>query len=439
MAATVSYDLVVCILGYLENDYHDLSQAAVVNSTFSRAAAKFLYKDVVLHFPFLAQLNLRDTGSLPDPSIFVSASLPHNTCFVQSLQITGHPGASRRAQTKNISMKIAQSIENFNSLRKITLTPITFPEDIFEELLPKLSTFCPSLGDLTFNSLSCSASLVVQINNLRRLTVASPNRAILDALPHWLGRISSSLTELHLTNNCGSITPGVLRDMATPELTPTLRAFSLGLSYSLTDQDVFHFLGQFSQLQSISLQYFMQLSSPKTIPAFRSLKRFTVRHPKMGTRMEAEHLCTWIRRAITGSSLEELRLEHDESYPAPNRAPGANLSFDSLFTHLAEKHGANLRVVDLETVFVGYRALRLLCERCTSLERLAVTGGPRILIVFTDSCLKLTRLHTATFHIQNLRKSRRTVTDEVLGNLVRSVPSLRRLSIGQDKYTVRKS
>lgn len=55
-------------------------------------------------------------------------------------------------------------------------------------------------------------------------------------------------------NNCGSITPGVLRSCI-PHA-KDLHAFSLGLSFSLTDMDVFTFLGEIHDLQFLTLQYY---------------------------------------------------------------------------------------------------------------------------------------------------------------------------------------
>lgn len=59
----------------------------------------------------------------------------------------------------------------------------------------------PQLRELTVNS-SCTdevrAPILVQINELQKLTLRDPSRAILQILPDWLGRLSKSLTELHL-------------------------------------------------------------------------------------------------------------------------------------------------------------------------------------------------------------------------------------------------
>ena len=42
-------------------------------------------------------------------------------------------------------------------------------------------------------------SLLVQLLGLRKLTIESPTRAILDRLPEWTSRLISSLVELHFT------------------------------------------------------------------------------------------------------------------------------------------------------------------------------------------------------------------------------------------------
>jgi hypothetical protein len=55
--------------------------------------------------------------------------------------------------------------------------------------------------------------------------------------------------------NGGSITPGVLRSFLPP--IQNVRSLSLGLSYSLTDEDVFTFLGQLPYLESLDLFYYL--------------------------------------------------------------------------------------------------------------------------------------------------------------------------------------
>jgi hypothetical protein len=59
-----------------------------------------------------------------------------------------------------------------------------------------------------------------------------------------------------MQDNCGSITPGVLRSFV-PHVWETLREFTLGLSYSLTDDDVFSFIAQLPHLEWLHLQYYL--------------------------------------------------------------------------------------------------------------------------------------------------------------------------------------
>jgi len=57
-------------------------------------------------------------------------------------------------------------------------------------------------------------------------------------------------------DNCGSITPGVLKAFVFPPLQSNIRALSLGLSYSLTHDDTFQFLNNFPQLEELELRYY---------------------------------------------------------------------------------------------------------------------------------------------------------------------------------------
>lgn len=58
-----------------------------------------------------------------------------------------------------------------------------------------------------------------------------------------------------MKENCGSITPGVLKSIL-PPLKREVQKISLGLSYSLTDEDVFTFLHQLPNLKGVELTYY---------------------------------------------------------------------------------------------------------------------------------------------------------------------------------------
>jgi hypothetical protein len=137
--------------------------------------------------------------------------------------------------------------------------------------LPSLS----SLDEIAVNA-SCldseeKVSRLSQLRSLRKLSLRSPGRLVLQALPGWLENLGASLKELHLLvsqstpsqnvyakisqDNCGSITPGVLRGFL-PHLGGSLTAFSMGISYSLTDTDIFEAIDQLRCLERLQLRYY---------------------------------------------------------------------------------------------------------------------------------------------------------------------------------------
>jgi hypothetical protein len=175
-------------------------------------------------------------------------------------------------------VKLVESIKSFTNLRSVQFTPQTYHEDLFRESLIALRDL-RSLTEIAVNG-SCAddakASLLVELCGLKKLTLDNPSRAILQLLPDWLQRLSGTLQELHLKvncsprsmfdldvnndiflvqGNCGSITPGVLRFFI-PHIQDNLRALTLGLSYSLTDEDVFTCLGNLPNLDHIQLRYY---------------------------------------------------------------------------------------------------------------------------------------------------------------------------------------
>lgn len=79
-------------------------------------------------------------------------------------------------------------------------TPQTYHADLFEKSLIILRDL-RSLTEIAVNS-SCTddakAPLLVELCGLKKLTLYNPGRAILQLLPDWLRRLSSTLQELHL-------------------------------------------------------------------------------------------------------------------------------------------------------------------------------------------------------------------------------------------------
>ncbi|KAF9546255.1 hypothetical protein CPC08DRAFT_379982, partial [Agrocybe pediades] len=284
----MNYDIISRVLEFCSHDYILLSHCALVNSQFNLAASKLLYCFVTISPKFNSQavLNLRDPGAIPKGSNFTSACLPRYAPFVRVLEVSGH--ISPRPPPRNtLSEKIATALPTFTNLISVIFTPVTYHEDLFALSIPILHNLA-YLTELTVNA-SCTdddhAPAIVQISRLRKLALKSPGRTILNLLPEWLGRLSPNLIELHLQDNCGSVTPGVLKAIL-PRVEQSLEAFTLGLSYSLTNDDVYTFLDHLSHLKRLQLKYYWQLRPPKHQPNLLNLRSFSATYPTMHTRKE---------------------------------------------------------------------------------------------------------------------------------------------------------
>ena len=77
----------------------------------------------------------------------------------------------------------------------------------------------------------------------------------LEGISYLLGHSHTQLTNSSFQDNCGSVTPGVLRSLI--PFGSNIRTFTLGLSYSLTHQDVFDFLEKLPNLRELDLQYYL--------------------------------------------------------------------------------------------------------------------------------------------------------------------------------------
>lgn len=425
-AGSLIYDVLLLVLETL-HDYSHLYRCSLVNRLFNQIASKVLYSQVVLSPPFRPVLDLKDRDGLLDGGRFVSSCLPQNAPYVQKLEITGF--MSPRPPPRNtIGTHILRAVQCFHNLNAVKIAPTTFHTGIFTDTLLALRK-CASLRHLTVNS-ACTdeagSSAVVTIDGLHSLTLIDPTRAILNKLPDWLARLSGSLTALHLEDNCGSITPAVLRSFI-PHIRTRVCSITLGLSYSLTDDDVFSFLGELPELTSVKLQYYLQLKVPTLTLFLPYLKSFTAKYVQMHTRVEVNRFCAWVRRVVLSShNLHTLHLI------GSNEKPSANVSFDALINHLSARHFGTLTVLDLGSAFIGEGALKQLCVACIHLEVLIAGVGWHTLMAFSTQryASAMQKLHTISFSIRNVKRHKIAMDTQMAAEIIiQGPPQLRRLTV----------
>ncbi|KAJ3903476.1 hypothetical protein F5879DRAFT_148198 [Lentinula edodes] len=218
----------------------------------------------------------------------LNSTLPINSyMYVQHLHITGYlstlpPGSS----SNRLPMLLADAIHLFTcgshaKLQSLRFTPQDCHPQTFVQSLKILSEFHREVGSsLCLSELHLNqhafddenkTRLLAQIAGLKKITLENPTRVLLQALVSdnresnssnkgWLYHLQTDLVELHLLNNCGSITPGVLHSFI-PYLS-NLERLTLGISYSLADKDVFVALSKLKRLKSIGVRWYLQLNSP---------------------------------------------------------------------------------------------------------------------------------------------------------------------------------
>ncbi|KAJ7041145.1 hypothetical protein C8F04DRAFT_947579 [Mycena alexandri] len=248
------YDLLCLILDLLANDKAALCRCCLVNWEFNRAGSRVLYSEIVL-WPSFATRYLPRHRSPATLRMFKFCALEVGSSAVvlNSFQLSAgylpHPPS-----LKAILEVIPAAIKTFETLQTVEIFPDS--DHPFTEILTELESQ-PSLVNLRVNSActdEASAPLLAKIEGLRQLELQRPTRAILQLFSDWLGRLAS-LEELHFTRDCGSITPGLLRSFI--PLLANITGFSLGLSYSLTDDDLFSFLAQLPCLEKVQFRYYL--------------------------------------------------------------------------------------------------------------------------------------------------------------------------------------
>jgi hypothetical protein len=106
-----------------------------------------------------------------------------------------HPG-----YPDSLSETLLPAVKTFSNLQIVEIAPDQSRDDLFTPILEELVNR-PSLVKLHVNS-ACTdeinAPLLSKIGGLVSLGLEGPNRAILQLLLDWIGRLTS-LQELHLT------------------------------------------------------------------------------------------------------------------------------------------------------------------------------------------------------------------------------------------------
>ncbi|KDQ52371.1 hypothetical protein JAAARDRAFT_184263 [Jaapia argillacea MUCL 33604] len=444
-----SLDILPLVFAHL--DRPTLLSASQANKTFNTFSNKLLYSSVILSPEWRNPAYPRkDEGLLQCQ--FQSALKPHISPHVQRLTITGHLGSYSSVPTTLLS-SLHTSILSFASLQSLSITPTDHLPDQFVPLLLGLANgSLQRLSELEVNT-SCfvesgefeyrprvplggaimeedededrveeernreaetkkesKVEILIRIQGLTSLTLVDPKGTIIQSLPTWLTHLSPTLREFHLKGNCGSITPGILRSLSTSLLTlhQPLRSFSIGISYSLTDTDIFGFLdgspnGPMRELEELTVCYYMQLKPPTVIPNLPSLRKLTIKHTgtPISCTTQASLFTSFILRLIKKSRcLRELNIIHD--------GVGGGVKMDGLVSSLVAREGRGVELREVRLWFVGRAAFEELCRSCTSLEVLVAGVSPGTFRDLPTLIAPLKRLHKLSLKTHFVKQSKQS-------------------------------
>ncbi|KIY67380.1 hypothetical protein CYLTODRAFT_397183 [Cylindrobasidium torrendii FP15055 ss-10] len=427
-------DVWLQIISYLSSYSHSLSQIALVNRAFSRLVPQYLYRHVVWYPPHTNQLDLKATGLPKIPSLIHSARLSHNAPHVKSLTIGGYLSAKPHHARKIVDYALGL-VRAFVNIRSLTLSVYAGPESLSDEVVAEIISSPPNnLFRITIYDSAGSTRLLQNIEclpTIRALTLKSPSRATLNTLLHVIELLGPRLEELHLEDNCGSITPGVLRDIE-PHITD-LKAFSFGLSYSITDTFLADFLEKLPNLETLSLQYYYQGPTglfPKKGGRLTRLKSFTAYYGLINEREDAIHLAKWVQRLVRNGPLERLHLVEEDV----TEWPLGELAFEGLWRSLLARHATTLRVLEAPGAMVNTNVVRQVFTKFERLDTIEIginIGGVKILIANGEIPRSL---HTVKLWIRHSKHIVPGIEEEVM----RSGPGVRLVKLwgGEDVFEV---
>ncbi|KAF8519374.1 hypothetical protein BU17DRAFT_90081 [Hysterangium stoloniferum] len=416
-------ELIEQIIYFLDGDIQTLSVCAVVCHVFNQISTPLLYKRIHVSPPNI-EVAWQDTlGRKP----FATSRLPSHAGYIEEFTLDGDLTKIRPFRQMSISIidKIPGALQAWRNLRKVTLKPHQASGTALQNIIKALRT-CPSLKSITVNDLVMGEDIVpdlVELCDLEEITLLNPTRDILMALIDWIGRMRSTITALHLLNNCGSLTPGILRKL-TPHLC-ILESLSIGISYSLTDADIFSCLSELPKLKSLQLQYYYQQGSLPPGPTLLSLQSLTVCYDLLIGKYEAVALSTWIRRISSSSPLEHLIVRCYDSR-------GRTLSFDGLLLHVAHRHRQSLCSIQMPKAHVRTRTLHTLLQICGGLTDLSLNVAFSALKSFPTMATECHNLRTVSFDVCDYQGL--TIDKANVQKVLQLVPSLRSFSVNNVQW-----
>ncbi|EPQ55647.1 hypothetical protein GLOTRDRAFT_138488 [Gloeophyllum trabeum ATCC 11539] len=242
--------------------------------------------------------------------------------------------------------------------------------------------------------------------DLKSLIIHNPKTTLLANLPGWIDRLRASgkLSEIALIDNAG----------------PNL---SVGLSYSLTDTNLFSALNSLHELRELSVCYYLQLNTPSVLPSLPNLRNLRVTHtgPPISTIREATLFSKFVRRIIRDSpTLEEIELRREGfdhkrdlqlSCTSPRRTHTLFKSFRDpspsltpLILHLATARHS-VKVLKMADFFVNAKHLAKFCKaRGQGIEHLEIGIGRAILLGLSQTVASLTNLKRLQLRVTGVRR-----------------------------------
>ncbi|KAI0790117.1 hypothetical protein BC629DRAFT_1511447 [Irpex lacteus] len=384
--------------------YKTLHALSLTSRVCSTAAAKVLYRHVVVSPKGDAE-NVLDLKRMRQrdvlPGQFKSAMLPHNAPFVLSLSVTGHlstrPAPPSTDFTPNFPTSLALAIDSWPNLQSVRFTPETLHEETFSPALSSLSL--RNLRHLHITSrISIHSDVLAAVKGLESLAIDNPNRTYREVLPGWVEKLAGTLRGLHLQSDCGSITPGVLT-LLKPHVRH-LRAFTLGLSYSITNDDLFAFLECMPELEELDVRYYLQNKPPPSVPPtfLTNLKSLTLRYAPgdVDTPTSITQLRSWLSSLLSHShshshTLESVRILRAKGYS------GERCQLGNVLRDLSKNE--QLKDVVIPRGFVDVEAVKELSERCGGLEEMWVDTESRVLLQIPEIVASCPHIHTLVFRL----------------------------------------
>ncbi|KAI0088861.1 hypothetical protein BDY19DRAFT_946407 [Irpex rosettiformis] len=339
-----------------------LATLCLVNNAFYSFSAPVLYRRAFIY-------SWHKDGKLKVVKLFRTLSEhPELAKYVEQLSVKDFPRAIATTEREGIMSLCLRGLQNCINLQAFCWTRDGSLSNSILEALCSL----PHLRDLEINGHSdgyYDHRTLLQFTRLRKVTLILPGIKIVNLLPTWAARVSQNLRQLTLVCQSTTLINDKVLEALSVHLTSIEFIYLIGCPkvthkglWSIISANEGRLLGLGMEVLSLSFDLSRLAELCQQTKALRSLQSINIHiDVKSASHQWQQHIVD----LLASSPLQTFHLTLLAGEPA------VDLS-DTFCAMIVNSHSNTLRKFSVDRMRLSMDALKDICNRCTSLERLFV-------------------------------------------------------------------